>query len=71
MALRDWAKEKVAGAIWQNLSLQDTLPHAIVSSSLPIQQIWTQKCEKYFPPDAREKVAQAIKKRRRPQSRGI
>jgi len=60
IALRDWAKEKVAAAIWQNKELQDELPRIIATSLPRFQQIWHQECEKYFPPEAQEKVAKAL-----------
>jgi hypothetical protein len=60
LALRDWAKEKVAAAIWQNLELQEELPRTIAASSPRLRQIWHQECVKYFPSEAREKVAKAV-----------
>ena len=60
IALRDWAKERVAAAIWQNLELQDKLPRIIAASSPRCQQIWHQECAKYFPPEAQEMVAKAL-----------
>lgn len=60
IALRDWAKEKVAAAIWQNLEFQEELPRRITGSPPRLQQIWHQECAPHFPPDAREKAAKAL-----------
>ena len=60
IAIRDWAKEKIATAIWQNLEWQEELPRRIAASSPRLKQIWNQECAECFPQEAQDEVSRAL-----------
>lgn len=62
LGLDDWAKERIAKAIWQNLAWRKKLPNE-VSGSDRLWQIWQQECERHFPEDARLTIRQKYEAR--------
>jgi hypothetical protein len=60
IAIRDWAKEKIATAIWQNLEWQEELPRRIAASSPKLKQMWNQESAEFFPQEARDEVFRAL-----------
>jgi hypothetical protein len=68
IGIRDWAKEKIATAIWQNLEWQEELPRRIAASSPRLKQIWNQECAEFFPQNARDEVRRALNPVRKDQN---
>ena len=58
--LRDWAKERVAKAIWSNLEWQEEFPRRLVDATPRMHQIWNQECMRFFPQAAQQKVSKSL-----------
>jgi hypothetical protein len=57
IGLEDWAKERVAKAIWSNLEWQERIPRELAAASPHMQQIWNRECLRFFPKEAQQKVS--------------
>jgi len=59
IGLRDWAKERVAKAIWSNLEWQEELPRRLATATPRLRQIWKLECESFFPTEAQQKFSES------------